>query len=280
MMENNSNDGHKLGFGHDFGHLRGFVRLTLVMLSLFLVAVTVKEFKNISYVGRDVPAVTTITVSGSGEVVAIPDIATFNYTVEKEAATVSSAQEAATKTANAILASLKKSGIEDKDIKTIGYNIYPRYDYQSVGVICPAGSYCMPPSGKQVLAAYVVSQTVEVKVRKISDSGKILASVGELGATNLSGLNFSFDKDDSLKAEARTKAITDAKNKANELAKELGVRLTRIVNFSESGQMPIYYGKTMALGMGGADSASVPTPEISVGENKISSNVSITYEIR
>ncbi|MFA6445965.1 MAG: hypothetical protein WCW14_01815, partial [Candidatus Paceibacterota bacterium] len=50
------------------------VTLAAIMLSVFLLAKTVYEFKASSLLGNDTPAVNTISVSGKGEVVAIPDI--------------------------------------------------------------------------------------------------------------------------------------------------------------------------------------------------------------
>jgi hypothetical protein len=157
------------------------------------------------------------------------------------------------------------------DIKVSGYNIYPRYDYVKSSIY---------GGGTQVLAAYVVSESVEVKVRKIGDAGKLIGSMGELGANNLSGLTFSVDKQDDVVKEAREKAIADAKVNAEKLASQLGVSLARIVSFSENGggyPVPMYYAKEASMGVSAQDRA---TPELPSGTNKITSQVTITYEIR
>jgi hypothetical protein len=240
-------------------------------LTLFVAVKTISELKGMSYIGKSVNAANTITVSGKGEVLATPDIATFSFSVSEEASSVSDAQTRATEKSNAILASIKEAGIEDKDIKTTSYNIYPRYEYRNAGIYT---------SGTQYLAAYVVSQTVEVKVRKLEDAGKLLATVGDLGATNVSGLNFSIDKQDELARSARDMAIKDARKQAKILADSLGVRLVRISAYYESAPYqpyPVYYGagKDM-LSSAQAERA----PEIPAGENEIVSNVTITYEIK
>jgi uncharacterized protein YggE len=216
--------------------------------------------------------INTITVAGKGEVVVTPDIATVSFGVTAENLDVAKAQTAATTKMNGIIDLLKKEGVEAKDIKLTNYNIYPRYDYLQAQIY--------PYTGKQTLAAYVVSQTVEVKIRDISKAGGILSGVGTLGVTDVSGLTFTVDNQDEVKDEARDLAIVDAKDQAKVLAKGLGVRLVKITAFSESGNYPIYYemNKSMALGMGGADAAIAP--QVPMGENKITSNVSITYEIR
>lgn len=251
------------------GILKKVVIIAFSLLSLFLLAISIGEFKKLPTIGSDVPAMNTISVSGSGEVVAVPDIATFSFSAVEESLNVADAQSKSAKSINDITDYLTKNGVDKKDIKTTDYNIYPRYEYY--------GTSSYYPSGRQTLAAYVVSQTVQVKVRKIADAGKLLGGLGELGATNVSGLTFGFDKDDVLKAEARTNAINKAKVQAEDIAKSLGVSLGRVVSYSENGGYPIAYG------MGGdmmVSKASSPVPSVTPGESKITSTVSITYEIK
>jgi uncharacterized protein YggE len=221
---------------------------------------------------KDGANISTITVAGKGEVVIKPDLATVSFGVTAENLDVSKAQTEATTKMNKIIDLLKTKGVAEKDIKTTNYNIYPRYDY----VKSELAYY----GGKQVLSAYVVSQTVEVKIRDIAKAGEILSGVGEFGVTDVSGLTFTVDDQDTVKDQARDLAITDAKAQAKVLAKGLGVRLVRITSFSENGNYPIFYGmeKSAVMGMGGADAA--PAPQLPAGENKITSNVSIIYEIR
>jgi uncharacterized protein len=222
---------------------------------------------------NDNKIVNTITVSGKGEVVVKPDIATISFGVMAENLDVAKAQTESTTKMNNIINLLKTKGVAEKDIKTTNYNIYPRYDYVQPSQIYPYG-------GKQVLAAYVVSQTVEVKIRDISKAGEILTGVGEFGVTDVSGLTFTIDNEDTVKDQARDLAIQDAKAQAKILAKGLGVKLVKITSFSDNENYPIYFNAPkamMASGVGGADSA---VAQISTGENKITSNVSITYEIR
>ena len=81
-----------------------------------------------------------------------------------------------------------------------------------------------------------------------------------------------------MEGDARKKAIDEAKGKAAELAKSLGVSLVRIVGFDENGNTPVFYAKAESRTMS-LDSAA-PAPEIATGQNKITSNVTLTYEIR
>lgn len=248
----------------------------ITLLAVFLLGQSLAVFGGLRYIGTNPQAQSIISVSGKGEVVAVPDIASFNFSVEKESLFVADAQNEVAKRTNDIITFLKKNGVAEKDIKTSGYHIYPRYEYQTKG----DGGVLMPSSdGRRYLAAYVVSQSVEVKVRALADAGKLLSGLGELGATNVSGLSFDFDKHDELVREARNKAIADARAEAEKLSKALGVRLVRIVSYNEGGGYPIYYTKAEAAGYGIGGDGRV-TPEIPVGEDKLISQVTIAYEIK
>jgi hypothetical protein len=246
-----------------------------VILAVFLAVLSVKELKSLDYVGKDMPVVNTISVSGAGSAVAIPDIATFSFTVSETAKTVVDAQTQATNKINAALKAVEDAGVADKDIQTISYNINPHYEYQNVA----CSQYNCPP-GKSVLTGYDVSQSIQVKVRDLSKAGAIFTSVGSLGVQNVNGLTFSVDKPESVQAEARAKAIADAQSKAKELAKQLGVSIARVTSFFESNDRtsPIVYG----MGGGKTMSAEIqaPTPEVPAGEQKVTSDVTITYEIK
>ena len=248
----------------------------LTMLGVFLLVLTISSLKEYRFIGSGVNASNVISVDGDGEVFAVPDIATFSVTVQETAKDVKTAQDQATKKNNDIVSYLKSGGVDEKDIQTTDYSVNPQYDYRQGA--CPQYGYC--PPGKQTLTGYQVSQTQTVKVRDTTKAGDLLAGVGSRGASSVSGLSFTIEDETILQAQARDKAIAKAKTKAEALARSLGVEIVRVVGFSENGGGPIYYAKGMGASMA-MDSTPAPrAPEVSVGQNKITSNVSITYEIR
>lgn len=248
----------------------------LGMLAVFLIVSTLKELKEYRFVGSGVAASNTIQVSGMGEVFAVPDMGEFTVTVREEAATVEAAQEVATKKGNDIIAYLKSAGVEEKDIKTVSYNVNPKYEWEQrpcVNGICPPGN--------QNLVGFEVYQSLSVKVRDTQKAGELLSGVGSKGASEVSSLQFTIDDEDALKAEARAQAIAEAKAKADVLARDLGVSVVRVVGFyEESGGYQPYYARGAAMDMAVSNEVKMVAPEMPVGENKIISNVSITYEIR
>jgi uncharacterized protein YggE len=242
----------------------------LAILALFLFAQSVRTVREFGQV--DLASTATITVSGTGKATAVANIAQISFTVQEQASTVEAAQDSATKRTNTALAALKKLGIDEKDIKTSGYNVSPQYETRPC---LPNG----PCTQSMKIIGYQVYQSIEVKVRDTKKTGEVLQVLGTAGVQNISGPNFTVEDDSLVQAEARGKAINDAHQKAELLARQLGVRLGKVVSFSEGGNAyPMFMGgMTKAMS---ADVASAPAPSIPVGENETNSSVTITYEIR
>jgi uncharacterized protein YggE len=249
-------------------------KLLLVMAVIALGAYTYLTLKQAegTYTGE-----TTISVSGTGEVMAVPDIGQFSFAVRAEGETAEVAQTESAEAINAIVSYLEGEGIAKTDIKTENYNLQPRYRYEER--LCTGTGYC--PPGERVLDGYEVNQNVSVKVRELDRSGEFIAGVGDRGATNISSLQFTIDNEDDLQAEARSAAIADARTKANALAKDLGLRVHKVVGFheNEGGYYPMMERSMMAMdsaeGLGGATPPSLPT-----GENEVAVTVNVTYELR
>lgn len=250
--------------------------MVLFALALYLAVLTINAVKAYQYIGADIAPMNTITVSGEGEVFAVPDTAEFSFSVNAEGAAAEEAQTKSAQKMNEILAYLREEGVLEEDIKTTGYNLFPRYEYRQTETCI---DFRCPP-GERELIGFEVTQRVQVKLEGTSEAGALIAGAGARGATDVSGLNFTVDDEDALLADARARAITDAKEKARVLARDLGVRLGRVVSFNEGGSPNFYRMDAVAeraFGMGGD---AMVAPELPVGENKIASQVTITYEIR
>lgn len=255
--------------------MRILASLTFFMVFLALASYASLNFEKMKHVDT---TEATISVSGEGEVFAVPNVGQFTFSVQAKADTAEEAQEQSGTAINDIIAFLEGSGIEERDIKTTGYNLYPQYRYEER--ICVSGTYCGP--GERVADGFEVSQSVQVKVRDTDTASAIITGVGERGATNISGLNFVIDETAELESEARAAAIADAKAKAKVLAEQLGVRLVRVAGYYEDG---VYYSEPAAYSMrnmafdeaedGGFGGAALPA-----GEEKTVANVTIVYEVR
>lgn len=263
-------------FGEESKKVSKWIVFSLMLFSLFLLVRVLIDFKKLPNVGKEIYPQSTIQVNGKGEAYAIPDIATFSFSVTELGDTVKQAQEKADQKINKALAAVREAGIEDKDIKTTNYNVYPKYEWNQVQcLVYPC------PVGKSVLTGYEVTQGITIKIRDTEKAGDLVTKIGAVGVSNISGLEFSVDDREKYIAEARAEAIAEAKAKAKELAKQLGVRLGKMMYYNDN-NYPYYYGEGMG---GGAKDMSVSSvaparAELPQGEAKITSEVNITYEIK
>lgn len=234
-----------------------------VALIILVIAQTRNSFQQYNYIGKT--GRDTITIEGTGKVTAKPDVAEIALGVTTEGAAVKDIQEQNSKKMNAIIAAVKDLGVKSEDIQTQQYSVSPRYNWDN---------------GKQTLLGYTITQQVSVKVRDLDKAGTVLAKAGELGANQMGSIQFVIDNPDALEAQARGKAIEDAKTKAEALAGQLGMTVVRVVSFSESGNgyfppMAAYSAGDMAM-----KTEAVPVPQIEAGTNEVTSNVNVVFEVR
>jgi uncharacterized protein YggE len=256
--------------------VQGTLVLALLLLSAFLFAETIKSLKEYNYVGGAVAPSNVIVVRGEGEVFAVPDVAEFTFSLIEEGETVGAVQEAATSKANEAIDALKEKGVEEKDLRVVAYELRPKYEWETAACV---GYRC---DRKQVQKGFTLNQSIRVKVRNLDDAGEMLQIVTGKGVQSVSGLTFSIADEDGVKAEARKQAIDEAREKAEKLAGDLDVSLVRIVGFSEGGSsypQPVY-ARSESMGLTADSSLKEAAPAIPAGENRIVSNVNITYEIR
>lgn len=208
-------------------------------------------------------------VSGEGKVYVTPDIAKVTLGIEESGSTLKTVQNTVDVKSKTLVDALKKLGIEEKDIKTTSYNVYPQRDYAS---------------STQKITGYRVSTNYEVTIRDFDKVNETMIAGTSTGA-NVVG-TISFDLSDSVKTEktneARTKAVEEAKSKAEGLSKAAGITLGKIINVSEGlGQniRPVAYTlEKSAVGLGG-DSA-ITQPDIQAGTTEINVTVSLSYATR
>ncbi len=233
-----------------------------LVLVVYLGVLTRNSLQQYNYIGRDVRD--TITINGQGEVDAKPDLTTITLGVVTNGETVEAIQTENTNKMNSIIEMVKGLDIKDADVKTLNFSVNPLYDWTD---------------GERVEAGYEINQNVQIKVRDEANTSKILAEAGKLGANQVGGLNFTIDDPSKFEQAARLDAIKDAEAKAKELADELGLTLVRVVSFSEAGGgLPSpqpYYAMDMMV-----SEKAIPEPSIETGSQKVTSYVSVTFEVR
>jgi uncharacterized protein len=281
-FQSNKNMENKILEGHAY-FLKPATGLLFLVLTVYVGALAVNTIKESKYVGHPGASINTINVSGTGEVYASPDLATMDFSVVSEAKAVNQAMDDNTRKMNVVIAAIKGLGVAETDLRTSGFDINPHYDYvnEPVTAACAGGLCPVSMGGKRVLSGYDITQTLTVKVRQenMSKIGQMIQDATGAGANEVGDLQFTIDKPDDLQAEARKQAIDKAKAKAKILAEQLGVKLGNITGYSEGGYYPTYTMVYDAKASGAVASEAAVSPAIQTGQNKIESNVNITYEI-
>lgn len=212
-----------------------------------------------------------ISVSGTGKVKAVPDVAVINLGVVTQGKDAKEAQNAAADKINKITAFVKSLGVAKEDITTSQSNLNPRYDYQG---------------GRSEIVGFDANYMVTVKVRGVDKNSetanKILAGAIENGANQVYGSQYTIDDPDNLKQEARKQAIEKAKQKAKELADAAGIKLGKVVSVQDGegsyAPMPMYADK-MAVGYGGAAAESI-APSMEPGSQDVMQTVTLVFEVK
>jgi uncharacterized protein YggE len=208
--------------------------------------------------------VRTLSVSGTGQANLAPDIAYIYVGVHTENPTAAAAVTENNTQTQAVIQAIKDFGIDEKDIRTTNFSIYPqdKFDPQT-------GT----PTGNKT---YVVDNTVYVTVRKLDQLGDLLDTVVGAGANTVNSVQFDVaDKADALK-QARADAVKDAEAQAKSLAEAAGVSLGEIQSIGFFDSQPIFDGK----GGGGAVAAEAAAVPIQPGQLTFTVTVNISYAIK
>lgn len=208
------------------------------------------------------PPARQITVMGTGERSAVPDVATVTTGVVSQAKTAGEALSTNSQAMAAVLKALKDAGIAERDIQTSNFSIQPQYpSYDSTRIT--------PPE----IAGYQVSNQVSVRLRDVAKLGPVLDALVAAGSNNVSGVSFAIDKPEPLLNEARAEAVKNARAKAELYAEAAGVKLGRVIEISEAsfgGPQPVFARM---------EAASAPSVPIAAGESTVTASVTIVYEI-
>ena len=215
-----------------------------------------------------------IRVSGTGTVSVEPDVAILQVGVEVFAGKVSIARSEASKAMDSVVTILKKEGVEEKDIQTTKFNIYPRYDYEEVTV---NGKRI----GTQVLTGYTVNNTVKAKIYEIDKVGDIIDKSADAGGdyVRINGVDFTVDDPSPYQTEIRKMAVEDAVEKAQDYALLTDVELGPVIELNEmnSGSLHSPYEADYGMRM---MAAAAPTTSISAGQLEISLTVDTLFAIK
>jgi uncharacterized protein YggE len=210
--------------------------------------------------------INVINVSGTGKVSTLPDKATIQVSVQSDGATSAAALDANSKDMKKVLDRLKAEGIADTAIETASVVVYPNRYYDQA-------------TGQEKTTGYRAENTITVTFTDFKRIGDIYAAVTEAGADNIYGPNWELSENNPATATALTRAIANAKSKAEAIAADQGVQLGDAIIISESSASqpyPIY--SDSAAGAKSSD-GSVTPPTIVPINMDVTASVTVTYRM-
>lgn len=212
----------------------------------------------------------TISISAEGKVPATPDMATVTLGVISQGSSATAVKNENNDKVNKITEYVKSLGVDVKDVTTSQFYFYPQQNYNN---------------GKSEIVGYQGNQTITVKIYGIDKSqdqlNKLLDGSINSGANEIQNVSFSFKDPDDLRQQARKAAIEKAKQKAQELANEAGIKLGKVISISETGSsygiaVP-YAADSMAYGKGGGGSIA---PSVQPGTQDITESMTVIFEVK
>ena len=164
---------------------------------------------------------TTFNLSAYGETRVAPDMASISLGVVTDGKTAAEALAANATRMTAVMASLRKAGIADKDIQTSNLSLNPQYRYVE--------------NQAPVLIGYQVSNQATVTVRDLKRLGLAVDATVNAGANQVNGISFGLADPTSAENAAREAAVKALAAKAELYARATGYRVNRLVSLSEGG---------------------------------------------
>jgi uncharacterized protein YggE len=207
---------------------------------------------------------TTLNLAAYGETKVEPDMATISLGVVTEGKTAAEAMQANATRMSAVVASLKKSGIADRDIQTSNLNLNPQYRYEER----------QPP----ILTGYQATNMVTITVRDLKRLGAAADASVSAGANQIHGIGFGLLDRTAAENAAREAAVKALAARADLYARATGHRVLRLVTLSEGGGSYPVPPPMPVMAMARAESFKGDT-SVSPGELNVRVDVTGLYEL-
>ena len=208
-----------------------------------------------------------VSVTGSGEVKAQPDMAYVTLGVEARKPTLAAARTEVNAAVERLLALTRELKIEPKFVDSTRLQVQPDYRWDE-------------KASKQVLLGYVVNRQIEVEVHDLDRLGTLLEKSVSAGVNQLGGARLDSSRRKELEREALTKAVDDARLNADALARAAGAKLGLVQSISAAGTMPVPMYAQKAMSVAAAPPmADEADQSYQPSEMKFTANVSAQFEL-
>lgn len=199
----------------------------------------------------------TVNVTGQAEVKVVPNEAIIQVGVETHDKALGIARRQTDEAIARVIAIASSFGVVEKDIRTDYVRVERRGE-------------------RDVVEHFVVTKDLGVVLRDIRKFEGLLAALVDGGANRVNNVQFTTTELRKHRDRARQLAVIAAREKAQALAGELGLKLGKAILVSEQSDSQYGVGNTLNMFRG---AASDDRPTTALGEIGISASVSVSFEM-
>lgn len=205
-----------------------------------------------------------IIVQAEGVEYTLPNQVTLSLTLENVSPHLSKARDNVERRSEQLLRAIRRFNLDDKDIEAGQVRIQPEYRWEN---------------NKREQIGTKVSRVMQFRVRDLEQYPDILDAIFSAKVDSMAQVEFSHSQAEALQQKSLAKAVLNAKDKAERMARQLGQKVGKAFTIEEVGAgrpMPIARKEVMMM----ADSAPQPKADYQPGEIAFSSQVRIVFYLR
>lgn len=174
----------------------------------------------LSGTGSAAAAEPVIVVTGSGSVEMHPDRVTVEFSVISRARTAAEASEETERRTKPILVALHALGVPDTAVTSAGFVVQPPWDSKR---------------GVRKENESVATHRIRVRVSQIRTAGEIVETVLDNGADRIETVSFTVSNTDSARQATLTRAVRQARDDAEIMARAAGGELGPLIEVTTQG---------------------------------------------
>ena len=201
------------------------------------------------------PSQPLVITSGEAVVRVAPDLAHVALATESRARSPQDAQRQNAEAMTAVRQKLLQGGVPKDAVRTTGYDLQPEFEYAS---------------GRQILRGYVARNTIDVRVDDLARIGEVIDLAVGSGATSVSGVRFDLKSRDAVERDALTRAVADARARADAAAAGAGRIIDRVLRIEEARSAEV------AMPMMRMAAAAAPSPSTPIAPSDVEVRAQVT----
>lgn len=226
-----------------------------------------------------------IEVIGKASMKALPDQFSLTISINERGRVSSKLKSLVDDKSQQVVNMFKKQGVDAKHIDTSMMTMYPYYEKVPTDMPHTKVKSKLDDDTKVITSVnnnqqaiekirmFDVGRTISVKLSSLEQYDRVLDKLVKIGVSHISPIELGFSNPESLYEQALNQAIANASDKANKMAKQLGVGVGQVLSVKEVGyHAPVAYRMAAMESDVGFKSQAT--------ERAISAQVMVIYQIK